>query len=33
MLIKSLNAMFRKRHRLIFGIGTVIVIVAFVFMD
>ena len=33
MLIKSLNAMFRKRHRLIFGVFTVVVIVAFVFMD
>ena len=33
MLIKNLNAMFRKRHRLIFGVFTVVVIVAFVFMD
>ena len=32
MLIKNLNAMFRKRHRLIFGVFTVIVIVSFVFM-
>ena len=32
MLIKNLNAVFRKRHRLIFGIFTVIVIISFVFM-